>query len=121
MNRLPADHCSICDRPLTIGVRLIASHRIGVVLVPQDTRLIELHQPCQVSPIENRELALVVWGDIWTGDAIQRAISVANLGQRPWFCQACGRLDSRAGATWLRPDGSMPHAPSGIPPSDPTD
>lgn len=114
MNRLPADRCAVCDRPLTTGVRIVAHRSIGVILPDATRTLGELIVPCHVRKVRN--VIVVIWGDCWTEDAVRRVENAVTAGSRPWLCQSCAGLRSRAGADWLRDTGHIVHAPGGVSP-----
>jgi len=117
MTRLPADRCAICDRPLseTGGVRIIAHQNVGVILADATRTLDELILPCHVRKVNGS--FVVTWGGCWTDDAIRRVEIAVAAESRPWLCQPCAGLRTRAGADWLRGDGQIVHAPAGVEPS----
>ena len=116
MTRLPAERCAICDCPLseTGGVRIVAHQKAGVILADANRTLGELIVPCHVRSVG--DVVVVTWGDCWTDDAIHRVEIAIAAGLRPWLCQSCGGLQSRAGADWLRDNGQIVHAPAGVDP-----
>lgn len=115
MTRLPADRCAVCDLPISTGVRIVAHQKVGVILTDATRTLVELIAPCWVRKVG--DVIVVTWGNVWSNDAIRRVETAVTAGSRPWLCQVCAGLQSRAGADWLRGNGQIVHAPAGVDPT----
>ena len=115
--RLPAERCACCDRSLdqTGGVRIVAHVRCGTRLLSAETKVADLHRPCQLRCVG--DVTIEIWGDILSDEAIRRVEQAIATGKRAWFCLSCSHLESRAGADCLMDDGTILHAPAGNPPS----
>lgn len=117
---LPATRCVCCERSLEEfgGKRITAQKFRGYALLDEPRVRGKNDPEYKNIKIDGSPIYLCIWGEIWHPEAIQKAIDTIKDGQKPWFCQACGkRLCSVCGYPVNRPmgsdilmdDGSNPH------------
>lgn len=110
INFPPAETCVVCDKPFSAigGRRLYATHFLGIYL----TREPKTSNSAEIGCIEipNLDGLLLQYRGseaFWNDNVLSRAISQAEAGTHPWFCQCCGGYGCKeCGAPLFYPPGA---------------
>ena len=89
----PAHACALCGKTLEEvgGKRMVVTQFLGVSLWPEPPLGGSSGLPVDFYPVDEEEtLYLIVWGEPWSTERVDRAIETAREGKHPWFCQVCG-------------------------------
>lgn len=115
----PSAHCVSCERSLGDfgGKRITAQTPRGYALIDKP-RTGGNNDPKYTNIEIDDNQFLCVWGEVWSPEAIQRAVKTIKDGELPWFCQFCGQrlcfhcaypLNLPMGSDILCDDGTNPH------------
>lgn len=119
----PASECVICEKTIDEagGRRIIAQHLRGISLSKKYQGGGNTNSPRRSFSLnEENSLFMVVWGDIWTDESINRALQEFHSSRHPWFCQICGKrtcfeckypINMPVGSDCIYENGSTSHCP----------
>jgi len=120
---LPASKCVVCEKTIEAigGRRIVAQQLRGLRLSEKYEGGGNPNLPRRSFPLDKeKSLFMVVWGDIWTDESINRALKEFHNDRHPWFCQICGKrtcseckypINMPVGSDCIDENGCTSHCP----------